>query len=77
MFVTDELNQNTILIDGKDCIIINYDPDFIVSKVMELFLDIDRLFKISEEGSAVLQKVFSNECQMTPRLKLIAKYLNS
>jgi glycosyltransferase involved in cell wall biosynthesis len=77
MFVTDELNQNTILSNSIDFILINHDPDFIVSKVMELFSDYDRLYKISQAGSAVLRKVFSNEYQMTPRLKLMAKYLNN
>jgi glycosyltransferase involved in cell wall biosynthesis len=76
MFGTDELNQNTILTDGIDFILINHDPDFIVLKVMELFCDYDRLCKISQEGSAVLRTVFSNEYQMTPRIKLIEKYLN-
>ena len=32
MFVTDELNQNSVLIDNKDCVFINHNPDFIVSK---------------------------------------------
>jgi glycosyltransferase involved in cell wall biosynthesis len=77
MFVTDELKQNTILTDNKDFILINHDPDFIVSKVMNLFSDYDRLYKISQEGSAVLRKVFSNEYQLTPRLKLLERYLNN
>jgi glycosyltransferase involved in cell wall biosynthesis len=77
MLVTDELNQNTLFINNKDCVFINHEPEYIVSKVMELFFDKNKLFEISQSGLNILRKVSSSDYQMTPRLNLISKYLNN
>ena len=76
MFVTDELNQNTMYTNDKDCVLISHNVEDIVSKVMKLFLNKDKLNQISHEGITILQKKFSNKSQMKPRMKLISKYLN-
>lgn len=75
MFVTDELHQNILFTDGRDCVFINHDPDDIVSKIMELYMDPNKLQLLSQEGVNTLQKVFTYNSQMNPRLKLVARYL--
>jgi glycosyltransferase involved in cell wall biosynthesis len=75
MFVTDELHQNIAFTDGRDCVFINHDADYIVSRIMELYIDPIKLKLLSQEGLKTLQKVFSRDNQLEPRLKLVASYL--
>jgi hypothetical protein len=75
MFVTDELKQNIALTDGEDCVFINHDICDITSKIMDLFVDRNKLLRISKKGMATLRDTFSESKQMGPRLNLIASYL--
>lgn len=77
MLFTDELNQNIYFTNNEDCVFINHSVDLIVSKILHLFSNKEKLIYIANKGKNLLEKIFSYKYQMEPRNNLISKYINS
>jgi len=68
--VTDSLKQNDTFADGEELIIIT-DANSIVSKILELIENPERLHRISIGGRQKFLKIYSHEMQYPSRLELL------
>jgi glycosyltransferase involved in cell wall biosynthesis len=71
--ISDELKQNSIFVPNEELIIIENKSSSIEKEVIDLILQPEKLYLISENGRQKFMKVYSNEIQMKPRIELLQK----
>ncbi|MBO9585964.1 MAG: glycosyltransferase [Flavobacterium sp.] len=69
--VTDEFEQNTAFISNEDLIIIDSNSGSILSHVVSLIENPQKLYSISRKGKQKIMEVYSNKVQMDPRINLL------
>ncbi|WP_457618000.1 glycosyltransferase family 4 protein [Lutibacter sp.] len=74
--VTDELNQNKVFTQNRDLIIVKNDSTEIIENIEFLLKNPEKLRYISIRGKEKFKNVFSNQSQLTPRIKLLKKHIS-
>jgi glycosyltransferase involved in cell wall biosynthesis len=73
---TDNLNQNTVFENGKEIIITNGDVTSIENEIIKLIQNPEKLFDISKKGRNKFLEIYSNDYQMSPRIKLLTEEID-
>ena len=69
--VTDNLHQNTVFLEHKELIIAKADVSAFENEIEELIQNPEKLITISKAGKDKFFKIYSNEYQMQPRIKIL------
>ncbi len=75
IFCTDELKLNTHLLNDKEIVIIPHNSDNIVHIIESFYKDPTTLRDIGERGALKLQRIFSYNNQVKPRINLLVNEL--
>ncbi len=71
VLITDELRQNCHFVQNEDLIILDSNSESIMSHIIELIEQPEKLYLISHKGMQKFREVYSNKIQMDPRITLI------
>jgi spore maturation protein CgeB len=77
MFCTDDLHQNIIFQDGNDFVLIDHDPVSVAKKVEYYFFHPDELIGLAERGKNLVERAYSDNLQMIPRIQIIERELKA
>jgi glycosyltransferase involved in cell wall biosynthesis len=78
IFATDEFGACAgRFLDGQDLVLINYDLNHIVEKVQRYYADPAALKAIGDRGGHRIRQLYSYECQMLPRLRMLRELIET
>lgn len=77
VFCTDILGQNIAFKDGKEIVIIPRDVEETCEMIDKYYDSYDDLWKLGRKGQEAFRRVFDIEAQMGPRLRILAKCMDS
>ncbi len=75
LLITDPLSQNPVFIDQEEIVVINRSVDDIVEKVTHYFSNPTELRRLAENGRAAMQREFSYESQLAPRIDMLSQLM--
>jgi len=76
MFLSDELRMNSEYTNEKDIVIIPLKTSDIVNKVMFYYHNPDKLYKLSEEGQILTERLMNIDHQIQERLRVFEKFMS-
>jgi glycosyltransferase involved in cell wall biosynthesis len=71
--VTDKLNQNTVFDNGKEIIITDGTVSSIEKEIIDLIENPEKLIDVSQKGRDKFLEIYSNDYQMSPRMKVLSE----
>lgn len=78
IFATDEFDSaRRCFVDGKDIVIINYDPLDVVDKVERYYANPEALRSVGERGIISLRDMHSMQSQLVPRINLLREAIRN
>lgn len=77
VMLSDGLEQNTKFTNGEEVVIIDSDSKLIETILEELINKPQRIAQIAKKGTLKFQEIYSNELQMTPRLKVLNNIISN
>lgn len=75
LFASDELNQNVLFKDKIDIVLVKTQSDDIVNKIEYYYENVEKLYKIGENGKKILQKYVNTKYQCNSRINLFKKII--
>jgi glycosyltransferase involved in cell wall biosynthesis len=72
VFCSDPLDQNIEFEDGEELVIISRDPEAISEKITRYRARHDELNELARKGQKAFERVFGEEAQLGPRLRLLS-----
>ncbi|MEC5157853.1 glycosyltransferase family 4 protein [Chryseobacterium sp. MP_3.2] len=77
VMLSDGLEQNTTFVNDEEVVIIDSDSKLIETILEELINEPQRIAQIAKKGTLKFQEIYSNEAQMTPRLKVLKNIISN